>query len=195
MKTKRTLIAAVLIAAALAVPALAATFTLGAFTAENSDTQKGWASNGTDDKETNLSIETLTGAKTLVLELSAAPTGGMQIIWQGDGDSWTWNQTDGVLPDTGTEKTTLRIDLASTLKNYDKFKASTKAKIFIGYYSNNIADLGITRAYLDGVPSGMGGTDGNNARTGENPAAGIAAATLLVTLCAAAFLARRIKTR
>ena len=193
MKTKRILIIAVLAIAALILPSLAATFTLGDFTISNGDTQKGWASNGTDNKETNLSIETLTSAKTLVLELSKAPAGGLQIIWQGNGDDWAWNQTDGVIPSEGTEETTIRIDLATALKNYSKFKSSTEAKILLGYYSDNMADLGVTRAYLDGVSSTTG-TSGN-AQTGENTAMKTAAAALVLTICAAALLARKIKSR
>ncbi|MDR0325857.1 MAG: hypothetical protein LBI19_07185 [Oscillospiraceae bacterium] len=191
MKYKRIAAIAALAVAALILPALAATFTLGDFTAINNESQKGWGSNGTDDKETNLPIETLTSAKTLVLEFSKPPTGGMQIIWQGDGDDWAWNQTNGVIPDGGTEETTIRIDLAKTLINYDKFKASTHAKIFLGYYSTNVDDLGVTRATLEGATSGGGG----NAQTGESPAVKTAAAVLILSVCAAAVLGRKMKAR
>ena len=196
MKTKKCIILAALAVAILAVPALAATFTLGDFTTINNDTQKGWGSNGTDNKETNLSIETLTSAKTLVLELSKAPTGGLQVIWQGNGDDWAWNQTNDVIPSDGTTETTIRIDLASTLKNYAKFKASTEAKILLGYYSENIADLGITRAYLEGASTtGTTNSSNSSAQTGEGSAARYAAVALVLTVCAAALLARKVKTR
>jgi hypothetical protein len=130
---------------------------LGDFTVENSATQKGWCTNGMDSKETSLSIEDLLAAKYLVLELSAAPTGGMQIIWQGDGKSSSdWNQTNSVLGNNGEDSdmatvvgTTLTIELSKAFKDYDTvFQLCTQAKFFVGYYSTNVADLGITSAYL-----------------------------------------------
>ena len=194
MKTKKCILLAALAVVMLTVPVLAATFTLGDFTTINNDTQKGWGSNGTDNKETSLSIETLTSAKTLVLELSKAPTGGLQVIWQGNGDDWAWNQTNDVIPSDGTTETTIRIDLASTLKNYAKFKASTEAKILLGYYSENISDLGITRAYLEGA-STTGTANNTSAQTGEGSSARYAAVALVLTVCAAALLARKVKIR
>jgi uncharacterized protein YxeA len=133
------------------------TVELGDFTASNNDNQKGWGSNGTDDKETNLAIEDLKAAKYLVLELSKAPSGGLQVIWQGDGNAWDWAQNDEILSDTGSPNAAkgaslsgnvLKIELSKALKDYSKLAASTKAKIFIAYYSPDAAGLGITRAYL-----------------------------------------------
>jgi hypothetical protein len=131
---------------------------LGDFTAINNDNQKGWGSNGTDDKETTLDIEDLKAAKFLVLELSKKPTGGLQVIWQGDGNSWDWAQNDGILSDTGSPSASkgatlsgdneLKIELSKALKDYSKLAASTKAKIFVAYYTGGVAGLGVTRAYL-----------------------------------------------
>jgi len=129
------------------------------FTAVNNDNQKGWGSNGTDDKETTLDIEDLKAAKFLVLELSKKPTGGLQLIWQGDkNDNWSWTQNDGILSDTGSPSAAkgatlsgdnvLKIELSKALKDYSKLTACTKAKIFIAYYTGGVAGLGITRAYL-----------------------------------------------
>ena len=123
---------------------------LGAMNFVNNDTQQGWQTDSLDSASTVTAAE-LTSAKYLVLEFAQAPTGGMQIIWQGDGSSGglaDWNQTDKVIPNDGMSDTSIVIDLASTLKNYDEFQASTQIKLIIAYYSNNIADLGITRAYL-----------------------------------------------
>jgi len=144
---------------------------LGAFSASNGDTQKGWLTVGVDNNTTStLTAEQLTGAKYIILDLSALPTGGMQFVWQGDAVSFSdWNQTvilenngaaiDGItfvptagqLADWGIAPGTaklLAIDLSGAAKDYDNFKLCTKVKTFICYYSSNIADLGLLRAYL-----------------------------------------------
>jgi len=129
------------------------------FTASNDATQEGWCSNGTDNKTTDLDIADLIKAKYLVLEMPKAPTGGMQFIWQGTGNNWGWGQQDGILTDTGganpekgssfsNDGKTLKIELSKAAKDYDKFIVSTQTKFFIAYYSSNVADLGITKAYL-----------------------------------------------
>jgi len=134
------------------------------FTASNGDSQKGWQI--AKGKQAN--------AEKLVLNLSAKPSGGMQLIWQPI--SGGWNQADGVLADNGSAvsgvstwdaaKLTLTIDLTklSTLDNsehqfkYNEFIAfnTEDTKLFIGYYSSTIADLGVRRAYL----TFAGGVDG-----------------------------------
>ena len=130
----------------------------------NNDTQKGWCTNGVDDIETELMIGDLKAAKYLVLELDKTPKGGMQFIWLGDGNNWGWSAgQEVILKDNGdpdekkgtkfrdNEKKVLEIELSKAVKEYKKFVsvASTKVKIIIGYYSSNIADLGITKAYLE----------------------------------------------
>jgi hypothetical protein len=134
------------------------------FTASNSDSQKGW----------QIAKGQQAGAEKLVLNLSAKPTGGMQLIWQPISSGW--NQADGVLADNGSAvsgvstwdaaKLTLTIDLTklSTLDNsehkfkYDDFIAfnTEDTKLFIGYYSSTVADLGIRRAYLTFADGGNG---------------------------------------
>jgi hypothetical protein len=131
---------------------------LGAFTVSTDNAgQKGWATDGTDGISTTLKIEDLIAAKYLVLELSKAPSGGLQMIWQGDGNAWDWAQNDGVLGDAGSPNASkgaslsgnvLKIELSKALKDYSKLAASTKAKLFIAYYTPDIAGLGITKAYL-----------------------------------------------
>jgi len=146
---------------------------LGDFNNINNETQKGWLTNGVDGKDSTLTAEAMTGAKYLVLELSKAPTGGFQIIWQGDGDGWAWDQTDNVLANDGSPDpskgsaitvkdgvTSLVIELSKAVKNYDKFLESEQIKLFIAYYSNNITDLGVTKAYLSlTAPEGSAGPD------------------------------------
>ena len=121
---------------------------LGEMNNVNSDTQMGWLTDGVDNKESPYTAGMFANAVSLILEFAEPPTGGMQVIWQGDGDGWSWNQTDGVIPDGGMDGTTLTIDLPSTLENYDAFTQSTQIKFFLGYYDDNIADLGIVSAYL-----------------------------------------------
>ena len=132
-------------------------FELGDFTVSLDSNKKGWATDGTDDKETTLKIEDLIAAKFLVLELSKTPTGSMDIIWQGDNNSnWNWTQTDGILnggsPSAAKGATLsnneLKIELKKALDNYSKLSSCTKVKLFIAYYTPDIAGLGITKAYL-----------------------------------------------
>ena len=130
---------------------------LGEFTAVNSDTQKGWLTNGTDGKTSDLTAESLTSAKFLVLECTTLPAGGVQVIWQGNGDGWTWNQ-NAITSDKGepdAEKGTLvdgnkfKIELSKAFLKYDLFVASSQIKFFLAYYSPNPDALGITKAYLE----------------------------------------------
>jgi uncharacterized protein YjdB len=138
------------------------TINLGNFTVENNDVQKGWCTNGTDEITTSLSINDLIAAKFLVLELSKVPNAFMQIIWQGDGDSWAWNQRDGILSNNGEPnaelgvtitqsagKVILRIELSKAFINYYALLICSKVKFFLSYYSPDIEGLGITRAYLE----------------------------------------------
>ncbi|MDR1689020.1 MAG: hypothetical protein LBS21_10475 [Clostridiales bacterium] len=135
--------------ALLSLPVFAANMVeLGRMTATNNANQMGWATDGTDGNSTSLMMEDLAANKFLVLELGAAPAGGMQFIWQGDGNAWAWDQTDGVIPDEGTSETLIVIDLSKTAKGYAKMIASTQVKFFLGYWSNTVADLKITNAYL-----------------------------------------------
>jgi hypothetical protein len=140
------------------------TIQLGDFNWINNDNQKGWRSNGTDTIETDLAIEDLVAAKYLVLELNAAPAGGFQVVWQGNGTpGWAWNQVD-VLAGDGTPidgagatvtpsagGAILKVEFSVTFaeKDYEGFKASTQAKILIAYYTGGIDGLGITKAYLE----------------------------------------------
>lgn len=151
MKLRKFMLLLVALVFALSVPAYAATVVVELPvepTLVNNSTQKGWCTDGTDDIATDLTMEQLAAAESLVLEFAEAPSGGMQFIWQGDGDGWGWNQTDQVIPDGGISDTTFTIDLAKTAKNYDALKSSTKAKIILGYYSDGFDDLKITKAYL-----------------------------------------------
>ena len=135
-------------------------FELGDVTWVNNANQKGWKANGTDGDVTNLPLGKLINAKTLVLEVTTLPTGGGQIIWQGDADSsWKnkqiFNNSGGTaMAENGVtiEGNTITIDLELALPNYDDFIACTTwCKFLIQYYGANSAafdDLGITSAIL-----------------------------------------------
>jgi hypothetical protein len=140
------------------------TVPLGDFDWVNNDNQKGWRSNGTDSTETDLAYEDVVAAKYLVLELNAAPAGGFQIVWQGNGTpGWGWNQQDilagdgtpidgngGTITESGG-KVIFKIEFSAAFaeKDYAGFLASTQVKILIAYYTGGIAGLGIQKAYLE----------------------------------------------
>jgi hypothetical protein len=129
---------------------------LGDFTVTNNPTQKGWCTEGTDGKDVPLQVEDVIAAKFLVLQLGSKPTGSLQVIWQGDGNGWGWTQNDGVLADDGTPNAAkgavlsadnvLRIELSKAFVNYDQIKDCTQFKMYLGYYSDDISSLGITKA-------------------------------------------------
>ena len=129
---------------------------LGDFTWVNNDTQKGWRSDGADNTATDLDFAELYHAKYLVLEMPALPTGGVQLVWQGDGEGgWHSNNiltgTGGVIAEAGTsfDGTNLKIELSKAFTKYDSFLKSREwAKFLIAYYSPDVAALGITKAYL-----------------------------------------------
>jgi post-segregation antitoxin (ccd killing protein) len=139
------------------------TLDLGYFTVENNPTQKGWCTDGVDGISTSLIIDDLSDAKFLVLELNTKPTGGFDMIWQGTGNDWSWDQQDGILSNEGEPnaqlgatilevagKVILKIELSKALKNYNLLASSAfNAKFYIAYYSPDIEGLGITRAYLE----------------------------------------------
>ena len=151
MKKLLSVLVACVMIASLAISASA--FDLGPFNAINQPTQKGWLTDGTDDKASDLKIATLVGAKYLILELSKVPEGeGIQMVWQGDGNSWAWTQKDLKVADF-LQGTTLVFPLADVFLRYDEFKASTQVKFYVCYYDKNMDDLGVVKAYLsDTVP-------------------------------------------
>jgi hypothetical protein len=132
---------------------------LGDFTTTNQPTQRGWCTNGTDGKEVDLTMDEILAAKFLVLQLSKKPVGGLQMIWQGDGNNWAWDQMDGVLSDAGgpnsskgatlSDDLVLRIELSKALKNYNKVADCTQFKMYLGYYSTSVQSLGIITADLE----------------------------------------------
>nr|AGS51657.1 glycoside hydrolase family 5 [uncultured bacterium contig00026] len=131
------------------------TVALGAFTLNLGATEKGWATNGTDNLTTSLNIADLKAAKYLVLEITTPPTGEMKFVWQSDSNNdWAWTE-QVIFDDSGApnaangatlEDNVITIELSKAIVNYAKLATSTQAKIFIKY--TNIDDLGITSSYL-----------------------------------------------
>jgi len=131
-------------------------YNLGAVTAVNNDSQKGWSVDGTDGIPTDYSLEAFKAARYLVLELASPPVGGVQFIIQTDGDNWGWNQTNGIVGDDGQSEAVIVIDLTA-MEGYSALQAAEEAaKIFVAYYSNGFDDLGITSAYFVGDFGGGG---------------------------------------
>lgn len=198
MKTRNkaiALIVALVATAVLTMPALAATVSLTLPPpAVNNDNQKGWATNGTDMNGTALTTaltpEQVKGAKYLVLELSKEPEGDVKFAWQSDGE-WTWSET--TLGNTEVNGKKITIEL-SKMKNAAKILAfETQWKCFVGYWDSNFDDLGVTKAYLDGVTTT--GTSTENVKTGDNTGLKAAAVIVMFTACASVLAVRKVKAR
>jgi len=124
-------------------------------TAVNNNYTKGWLTDGYNYKTANLKIEALWGAKYLVLELGAKPTGEtIYLVWQGDADGYAWNQSDIKIADVLVGDTTIVFELSKDLRNYRDLSESAVARIIVGYYDPDWDALGITKAYLSDVKPG-----------------------------------------
>ena len=135
---------------------------LGGFTWVNTSAQQGWRSNGADDKETELDWADIAEARYIVLQTRGGSSkdadvwkttvGDIQIVAQGDGSGWGWDQTNinsfGYAR-AADKDTYIVIDLTS-LKNYTKFVKGTVGKFLIAYYegARNVEGLGLQEAYL-----------------------------------------------
>jgi endoglucanase len=108
---------------------------------------------------TNLTTAKTAGAK-LVLVLSAAPTSGMQFIWQGPANNLWWNEknilgetgsvigTTGATWNSGTKTLTIPLT-ASSVADYSVFTAQPSLNLVIAYYGGgNVNALGIVSANL-----------------------------------------------
>jgi hypothetical protein len=144
----------------------------------NSDSQVGWLTNRTDGLASPYLIEDMAAAQQLVLEFATPPKGGMQIIWLGSGNGWSWNQ-QSVIPDGGLSGTSLTINLLDVFDDYHMQAGCTEEnpqmKLLLGYFNysvpcetpdcegrcdagcdrnsmmvttQTVADLQLTRAYL-----------------------------------------------
>jgi len=106
----------------------------------------------------NVTTATTAGAK-LVLQLSAAPTASLDLVWQGPAISSWWNEKH-ILGATGSVlnasdatwnsvTNTLTINL-SAADDYETFKTQSALNLIIAYYGgDNINSLGITSANLN----------------------------------------------
>jgi len=131
-------------------------FELGDFTIENNDNQKGWATNGVDDVETDLEWETIVGAKYLVLITKGSSNlngfGGLQIAFQGDGNNWAWKDPsvwgDWIsFAHTADDVVVIVVDLATALgDDWATFLTGTKGKFFVCSYP--LSGLGLQQAML-----------------------------------------------
>jgi uncharacterized repeat protein (TIGR02543 family) len=141
---------------------------LGAFNwsnvEDNATKQRGWGPNGLEGVESDVEIEDFIDAQYLWIWTKNNPTGGFNIIWQGDiGTGFGgWVQSDalngsGAADGTKVTKTqeqggtVIKIDLAATLGQKES-KAYTDAKagirFILGYFSPDLTSLGDMKAYL-----------------------------------------------
>ena len=153
-KTLAALVAAVLILPALHVSSAVAAdsggntqIDIGApfVDTSNKDARSMWYTNGVDGKATNLEMSALNTAAQLVVNFSAAPSGGIAFVFQGDFDNWGWHQTDL----GASSGTTLTIDLSS-IANWADFVQGSQGKFLLTQWGEA---LPITGAYL--AVSGM----------------------------------------
>jgi hypothetical protein len=124
----------------------------------NSNFHQGWLTDGVDGKDSPYLVEDVSRAQKLVLEFTNPPTAGMQIVWQGDGDNWTWHEKNLDEGEVAAliDGNALTFSLPAHLINYEAFTVSTQLKLILGYESVDeetgdksfIESLGITRAYL-----------------------------------------------
>ena len=188
-KALLTLSVAIVLIAMFALPAFAANINLTLPPDwVNNDNQKGWRSNGTDDQETDLTIEQMQSAKYLVLEVSKEPEGiGLQFTVQCD-PNWSWDQTDLQVADLYKDgKITIEL---SKIPGWKNIAGATKGKFLVAYYDGGWDALGVTKAYLT---DSLGGGGGGSAKTGDSAMIALAFGALALAGCAAVFVARKVK--
>jgi uncharacterized repeat protein (TIGR02543 family) len=134
-------------------------FDLGDFTVVEGADWKGWATNGVDDIETELTMEMIAAAKYLVIETqtgqdNANGFGGVKLGFNGDGTSWSqkdvqlWGDWISITR-TDDDPVTIVIDLSTLGDNWETFIGGTQGKLLIGYWGDDKVDgLGITKAEL-----------------------------------------------
>ncbi|MCL2108182.1 MAG: hypothetical protein FWH20_02400 [Oscillospiraceae bacterium] len=120
----------------------------------NNANQSGWLTQGVDGKDSFLSAEDFQGAVMFVMELESPPEGTVQLIWMGDGNSWSWTQEPVIAEGTATE-TVYEFNLAEVFGNYEAWPESTQFKFYISYFGtddneSDVEGLGIINAYFIG---------------------------------------------
>ncbi|MCL2697665.1 MAG: hypothetical protein FWE74_06260 [Oscillospiraceae bacterium] len=110
----------------------------------NPNNQVGWLTDGTDNTDSPYSIEDMAYAQQLVLEFAAPPRGKLEIIWLGSGNGWRWQQAE-VIPDGGTDKNELTINLTQVFSDFDLAKhedydgdSIPQVKLLLAYFSYSI---------------------------------------------------------
>ncbi|MDR2589408.1 MAG: hypothetical protein LBC71_00215 [Oscillospiraceae bacterium] len=115
----------------------------------------GWVTDGTDNKTTGLSSDTVFRATDLVLQVTEVDIeASIALILGAPGVSW-WAQELFIIEDIFDEETNkITISLVDHPR-WDDFKNNDHEdnhmfKLLIGYWDDKVADLGITEAYLIG---------------------------------------------
>ncbi|MCL2004348.1 MAG: LPXTG cell wall anchor domain-containing protein [Oscillospiraceae bacterium] len=188
-KALLSLALAAILVAMIAAPALANVTLPLEFTWVNNANQSGWRSSGTDNVETDLTIEQLKSATSLILEVSNEPVGdAFHLVFQSDPD-WGWNQYEFNTADVYANGRIV-LEFANHPNHADLLAAEEYGKLLIGYWgdgSMDISALGITRAYLT-----VGG-GGEGPKTGDNTMIALALTVLTLAAGATVFLARKLK--
>ncbi|MDR2590503.1 MAG: hypothetical protein LBC71_05920 [Oscillospiraceae bacterium] len=114
--------------------------------ANNSDTQMGWATEGFEDEDTAMDVEASIAFRAvyLALEMPEMP-GFIQFILQTPAGWWQQTEYDGEdLLEPFWEDGVLRLPFVGEWDMED-----IRAKFLIGYYDDDVMDLGITSAWLE----------------------------------------------
>jgi hypothetical protein len=109
----------------------------------------------------NVTTAQTAGAK-LVLELSAAPSAGMQLVWQGPANNLWWQGQIDILGETGAVNggtgaewdagtKTLTITLSTAFSgSYSTFTTQSSLNLVVAYYGgSNVNALGIVSANIE----------------------------------------------
>ena len=200
-KTFLALAVAAILVAMLAVPAFAGTFDLPlVMDAVNNDQQKGWATTGFEDEgpAATIPLEVLRGMTALVIECPEPAGAGIQFVLQAPGNWWQQGefQVEDVYKDG---KITLTVAEMDDQGKWEFDEDDFRGKLLVCYYDSNIADLGITKAYiignfdLGGAPATPGDGKEGPVKTGDNFVIYAALGALVLAAGCTVFMVRKVK--
>jgi len=158
-----TLALAAVLIAALTITALGAELVLPDY----EDSMSGyltWFSNGTNGVDTPLTVEILSNATSLVIELKSPQDVQIVPIHTGDGDGWCWNQVadPAIMMADVVKDGKFTLDMTAYQDFYSK---CDYAAFHIAFWSGYmVSELEITKAtlYYDAPAAGGGGGGGSS---------------------------------
>ena len=120
------------------------TTTLGPFQIETDkpESQRGWFTDGLDEKRSPFTARDFTSSRFLVLKFDRKPYIELEFVWIGDSNDWEWTITS-ITPHDDT----VILDM-TRVTGYDKLKQSSHIKLFICTYYDSWNDLTLIDAYF-----------------------------------------------